>query len=77
VTQEAMSITPIIFVLVILLFGFDSAGQVRSAGNTANDHTRDVRLLKSQRRIDINYVDELVVKEFFEPSPGPSNPEFS
>jgi hypothetical protein len=27
---EAMSITPIIFVLVILLFGFDSAEQVRT-----------------------------------------------
>jgi hypothetical protein len=25
-----MSITPIIFVLVILLFGFDSAGQVKT-----------------------------------------------
>jgi hypothetical protein len=28
IIEEAMSITPIIFVLVILLFGFDSAGQV-------------------------------------------------
>jgi hypothetical protein len=28
--EEAMSITPIIFVLVILLFGFDSAGQVKA-----------------------------------------------
>jgi hypothetical protein len=28
--EEAMSITPIIFVLVILLFGFDSTGQVKS-----------------------------------------------
>jgi len=28
--EEGMSITPIIFVLVILLFGFDSAGQVRT-----------------------------------------------
>ena len=39
--EEAMSITPIIFVLVILLFGFDSAGQV-TAGKTitANDRTR-------------------------------------
>jgi hypothetical protein len=27
--EEAMSITPIIFVLVILLFGFDSAGQFK------------------------------------------------
>jgi len=26
--EEAMSITPIVFVLIILLFGFDSAGQV-------------------------------------------------
>jgi len=25
--EEAMSITPIIFVLIILLFGFDSTGQ--------------------------------------------------
>jgi hypothetical protein len=29
-TEEAMSITPIIFVLVILLFGFDSPGQVKT-----------------------------------------------
>jgi hypothetical protein len=28
--EEAMSITAIIFVLVILLFGFDSAGQVKT-----------------------------------------------
>jgi len=28
--KEAMSLTPIIFVLVILLFGFDSAGQVKT-----------------------------------------------
>jgi hypothetical protein len=28
--EEAMTITPIIFVLVILLFGFDSAGQVKT-----------------------------------------------
>ncbi len=28
--EEAVSITPIIFVLVILLFGFDSAGQVNT-----------------------------------------------
>jgi hypothetical protein len=28
--EEAMSITSIIFVLVILLFGFDSTGQVRT-----------------------------------------------
>jgi len=32
--EEAMSLTPIIFVLVILLFGFDSTGQVKTAGNT-------------------------------------------
>ena len=30
--EEAMSITPIVFVLIILLFGFDSTGQVRTAG---------------------------------------------
>jgi hypothetical protein len=30
IIEEAMSITPIIFVLVILLFGFDSAGQVKT-----------------------------------------------
>jgi hypothetical protein len=29
-TEQAMSITPIIFLLVILLFGFDSAGQVKT-----------------------------------------------
>jgi hypothetical protein len=28
VTRKAMSITPIVFVLIILLFGFDSTGQV-------------------------------------------------
>jgi len=28
--EQAMSITPIIFVLVILLFGFDSTEQVRT-----------------------------------------------
>jgi hypothetical protein len=28
--EEAMSITPIIFLLVILLFGFDSAEQVKA-----------------------------------------------
>jgi hypothetical protein len=28
--EETMSITPIIFVLVILLFGFDSTGQVKT-----------------------------------------------
>jgi hypothetical protein len=27
--EEAMTITPIVFVLVILLFGFDSTGQVK------------------------------------------------
>jgi len=30
VIEEAMSITPIIFVLVILLFGFDSVGQAKT-----------------------------------------------
>jgi hypothetical protein len=34
IIEEAMSITPIIFLLVILLFGFDSAGQV----NTRRQH---------------------------------------
>jgi hypothetical protein len=28
--EEAMSTTPIVFILIILLFGFDSAGQVRT-----------------------------------------------
>jgi hypothetical protein len=28
--EEAMSTTPIVFILVILLFGFDSTGQVKS-----------------------------------------------
>ena len=32
-----MSITPIVFVLVILLFGFDSTGQSRPAGNTITE----------------------------------------
>ena len=31
-TEEAMSITLIIFLLIILLFGFDSAGQVKTRG---------------------------------------------
>jgi hypothetical protein len=34
--EEAMSITPIVFVLVILLFGLDSAGQVKSARGPHN-----------------------------------------
>ncbi len=28
--EEAMSTTPIVFVLIILLFGFDSTGKVRT-----------------------------------------------
>jgi hypothetical protein len=28
--EEAMSITPIVFVLIILLFGFDSTGQFKT-----------------------------------------------
>jgi hypothetical protein len=28
--EEAMSITPIVFVLIILLFGFDSTGEVKT-----------------------------------------------
>jgi len=28
--EEAMSTTPIVFILIILLFGFDSTGQVRT-----------------------------------------------
>jgi hypothetical protein len=28
--EEAMSIMPIVFVLIILLFGFDSTGQVKT-----------------------------------------------
>jgi hypothetical protein len=28
--EEAMSITTIVFVLIILLFGFDSTGQVKT-----------------------------------------------
>jgi hypothetical protein len=28
--EEAMSTTPIVFVLIILLFGFDSTGQVKT-----------------------------------------------
>jgi hypothetical protein len=28
--EEAMGITPIVFVLIILLFGFDSIGQVKT-----------------------------------------------
>ena len=41
--EEAMSITPIIFVLVILLFGFDSTGQVESPPATRSRLTRSVR----------------------------------
>jgi len=75
-----MTITPIVFILIIPLFGFDLTGHLgipRRTTITANVRTRDIRVLKSQRRIDFNYVDELVVNEFFEPGPGPSNPEFS
>jgi len=28
--EDAMSTTPIVFILIILLFGFDSTGQVRT-----------------------------------------------
>ena len=28
--DEAMSTTPIVFILIILLFGFDSTGQVKT-----------------------------------------------
>jgi hypothetical protein len=41
--EEAMSITPIIFVLVILLFGFDSTVQVESPPATRSRLTRSVR----------------------------------
>jgi hypothetical protein len=34
--EEAMTTTPIVFILIILLFGFDSAGQV----NTRPKHTQ-------------------------------------
>jgi len=42
--EEAMSITPIVFVLIILLFGFDSARTGRAGRKhlTANDRTRDI-----------------------------------
>jgi hypothetical protein len=32
--EEAMSITPIVFILIILLFGFDSTGQVNTRRKT-------------------------------------------
>jgi hypothetical protein len=40
--EEAMSIAPIIFVLIILLFGFDSAGQVRTQ-LALKDRARNLR----------------------------------
>jgi hypothetical protein len=30
--EETMSITPIVFVLIILLFGFDSTGEAKTRG---------------------------------------------
>ena len=30
IIEEAMSIMPIVFVLIILLFGFDSTGQIEA-----------------------------------------------
>ena len=42
-TEQAMSITPIIFALVILLFGFDSTVQVESPPATRSRLTRSVR----------------------------------
>ena len=40
-----MSITPIIFVLIILLFGFDSTGQVRTQ-LALKDRTRNLKFSK-------------------------------
>ena len=44
-TEQDMSITPIIFVLVILLFGFDSTGQVRTQ-LALKDRARNLKFSK-------------------------------
>ena len=41
--EETMSITPIVFFLIILLFGFDSTGEVKSPPATRSWLTRSVR----------------------------------
>ena len=46
--EEEMSTTPIVFVLVILLFGFDSAVKIGPKHNYGSDRTRDVRKLENQ-----------------------------
>jgi hypothetical protein len=44
--EEAMTLAPIIFVLVILLFGFDSAGQVQDPPeNTITAYNKSISLL--------------------------------
>ena len=70
--EEAMSITLIIFVLVILLFGFDSAGHVKTRRNTitANGRTRDVRVLKSRRRLISTTSTSLWLTNSLNPAPS-------
>jgi len=41
--EEAMSITAIAFLLIILLFGFDWPGKVKSPPTTRSGLTRNVR----------------------------------
>jgi hypothetical protein len=43
--EEAMSMTPIIFVLVIFLFGFDSAGNTRPDENAITAYNKSISLL--------------------------------
>ena len=43
--EQAMSITPIIFVLIILLFGFDSIGKSRPDENTITAYNKSISLL--------------------------------
>jgi hypothetical protein len=43
---EAMNLVPIIFILVILLFGFDSTGQIK----TRRQHNQSAPALKDRLR---------------------------
>ena len=47
--EKAMSITPIVFVLIILLFGFDSTEQVKTARNP-NQGQQGAAALKDRAR---------------------------
>jgi hypothetical protein len=51
--DEAMSITPIVFVLIILLFGFDLAGQLKRPRGARQQLTTSVRTENLRRKSEI------------------------